>query len=236
MKIMFKSITLAILSLLMLSITNITAQEVMESDKVMSKGLHSSAAVELSDVDEREVETWWREFLRNYDVRKIKRDRKNDELFIEGATISSINGANPINLYTKIESAGKYTALTLWAEAGESYISSETNSDGFSGMQTMLEDFKFFVETEKVKEALSEEESTLKNLERDLEKLQRDNERYHKEIEKAEETIRRAEENIIKNEEEQKLAQTKIEDQMQAVEEVRVKLNDMKEDLKKNKN
>lgn len=219
-----KKINLLLLCIFTLSLS---AQEVMEAEKVMSKGLQNSVSIELSNVDNKKVDVWWRDFIRNY-TKKVKKDRKSKEWFADDATIVDINPSTPIDMYTKIESAGKYVAVTTWVDLGTGYLSSTDDPEAYAGLEKLMLAFEHHVATEKINIELADEEKNLKKLENELKKLQNQNDTYHKQIENANAKIAKAEEDIRKNLESQESMQTNIESQLKMVEEVRVKLNDMK--------
>lgn len=218
-----KKINLLLLCIFTLSLS---AQEVMEAEKVMSKGLNNSVSIELSNVDNKQVDVWWRDFIRAY-TKKVKKDRKSKEWFADDATITDINASTPIDMYTKIESAGKYIAVTTWVDLGTGYLSSTDNPDAYAGLEKIMLAFEHHVATEKVNIELASEEKNLKKLQNELKKLQNQNNTYHKQIENANAKIAKAEEDIRKNLESQESMQTTIESQIKMVEDVRIKLNEM---------
>ncbi len=201
------------------------SQEVMEAEKVMSKGLQSAVIIDLYDVTSRQVESWWRTYVRNY-TRKIKKDRKTDEWFGESVSIPDADGA--VDLYTRIESAGKYVTVATWVDRDSTFINSSDFPDTYAAAEQFMADFAHMVEVEKIELELKEDEGDLKKLESELKRLQSKNESYHRDIENAKDRIKKAEDNIEKNLIEQENMQQKIDDQMQEVEKVRLKLNDAK--------
>jgi uncharacterized coiled-coil DUF342 family protein len=81
---------------------------------------------------------------------------------------------------------------------------------------------------EQTNNELGESEKKLKGLEKDLDKLKKDNDGYHKDIADAEKKIAEAKDNIIKNEVQQKDAVEMINLQKQLVEEIKLRLGDLK--------
>ncbi|MCB0654880.1 MAG: hypothetical protein KDC57_02025 [Saprospiraceae bacterium] len=205
----------------------IHAQEVMSADKVMSKGVQVAATVDIYDVDDRQVEQWWRNFMKQY-TKSIKRDRKSKEWVADDATISAISPSTPVDLYTTIESNGKYVSVSSWVDAGVGFINPSDNPDAFQALEDLMSAFAHDAEVEKINIELKEEEDNLNRLEKDLKQLQNKNEGYYKDIEAAKERIAKAEEDIRQNVKEQESKQSEIESQRQKIDQVKRKLDDKK--------
>ena len=220
--------TKMIFSLLLLASTSfLRGQDVMSADKVMSKGVQVAASIDIYDVDERQVEQWWRNFMKQY-TKSIKKDRKSKEWFADDATISAISPSTPIDLYTTIESTGKYVTVSTWADGGTGFINPADNPESFQALESMMSSFAHEAEVEKINIELNSEEDALSKLEQDLKQLQSRNEGYYKDIEAAKARIAKAEEDIRQNVKEQESKQSEIESQRQKIESVKRKLDDTK--------
>ncbi|HPG05865.1 MAG TPA: hypothetical protein P5275_13250 [Saprospiraceae bacterium] len=220
--------TKMIFSLLLLASTSfLRGQDVMSADKVMSKGVQVAASIDIYDVDERQVEQWWRNFMKQY-TKSIKKDRKSKEWFADDATISAISPSTPIDLYTTIESTGKYVTVSTWADGGTGFINPADNPESFQALESMMSSFAHEAEVEKINIELNSEEDALSKLEKDLKQLQSRNEGYYKDIEAAKARIAKAEEDIRQNVKEQESKQSEIESQRQKIESVKRKLDDTK--------
>lgn len=209
---------------------SVSAQEVMQGDKVMSKGLLASASIDVYDVEEGQVDDWWRDFMKQY-TKKSSKDRKTKEWFSDDAQVPAIS-SSPVDVYAKVEKVGKYVTVSAWVDMAGNFINSTQNPDAFEGLKTLMQNFRHETDIQKVMLELEGEEKNLKKLEGELKKLQNQKESYEKDIERAKQKIAESEENIKKNIQEQGNAQKSIEDQAKNVDKVRQKLNDLKKNGK----
>lgn len=219
------------LGLIFINLTGwLSAQEVMQGDKVMSKGLLAAASVDVYDVEENQVDDWWRDFMKQYG-KKISKDRKTKEWFSDDAQVPSIS-SSAVDVYAKVEKVGKYVTVSAWVDVAGNFINSTQNPEAFDGLKMLMQDFRHETDVQKVMLELEGEEKNLKKLEAELKKLQNQKDGYEKEIERAKQKIVENEENIKKNIQEQGNAQKSIEDQAKMVDKVRQKLNDLKKNSK----
>jgi hypothetical protein len=201
--------------------------QVMESAKIMSKGQNTSLSIEIPDVAADFTEDVYKDFIKDWKG-KNKKDKKANEWFSDDAKIASIANGAPIDIYSKIESAGNKSVINMWVNLGTGYVSSSTYPREYEESQKLLEKFALTVRIRKAEAELALVEKDYKKLDGDLKKLKKDNEDYHKEIDRCNEKIKEAEQNIIKNEEDQKNKEIAIESQGQKVEEAKTKLNRIK--------
>lgn len=219
-----------ILGLLLILSTSLVAQEVMQGDKVMSKGLLASASIDVYDVEEGQVDDWWRDFMKQY-AKKNSKDRKTKEWLSDDAQVPAIS-SSPVDVYAKVEKVGKYVTVSTWVDMSGNFINGTQNPEAFEGLKKLMQDFRHETDVQKVMLELEGEEKSLKKLEGELKKLQNQKEGYEKDIERAKQKIAESEENIKNNIQEQSNAQRSIEDQAKNVDKVRQKLNDLKKNSK----
>ena len=218
---------LTLLSIFLFFLVSVSAQDVMEEQKVMSKGLQTSVNLEIKNVEENFVEKTWREYMKEFS-KKTKYNRKEKEWVSLNSSITSINASAPVTVFAKIDKAGKKVLVNSWFEVNGSFLNSTSHEDAFESSEDFMKNFHHLLMIRQVELEVSAEEKALGKLENALKRLQNDNAKYHKEIEKAKETIIKNEENIVKNEKEQKDAQKEINAQLSHLEDVKVKLDKTK--------
>ncbi len=201
--------------------------QVMESQKVMSKGQNNSLSIEIYDIPAEYVDDVYKDFIKEYKG-KIKKDKKGKEWMSDDAKVASIANGAPIDIYSKIESAGNKAVVNMWIDLGAGYISSGTYPREYTEAQKLLEKFAQSVRVRKAEDELAMVEKDMKKLDSDMKKLIKDNEDYHKEIERCNEKIKEAEKAIIKNEEDQKNKQSSLQQQAYKVEDAKSKVNNLK--------
>ncbi|MEP7266264.1 MAG: hypothetical protein ABI844_01465 [Saprospiraceae bacterium] len=216
--------TLIIAFFLTMQISN---AQVMESQKVMSKGQNMSLSIEIPDVSADFTDDVFKDFIKDFKG-KTKKDKKANEWFSDNAKVASIANGAPIDIYSKIESNGNKSVVNLWIDLGAGYVSSSTYPREYEEAQKLLEKFAQTVQVRKAEDELSIVEKDAKKLDGDMKKLLKDNDDYHKDIEKCNQKIKEAEQNIVKNEDDQRSKKAAIDSQSSKVEDARTKLNNVK--------
>ena len=197
--------------------------QITEREKPMTTGIHNALTLEIPDTKRKFAENLWKKYTKTFGG-KTKRNRKSKEYFSENA---SIPGISTVNIYSSLEEDGNSTALSVWIDMGDEFLSSYTHSDEYTDAEKMLMEFGLEVLREKVRMELEDEEDQMKRLAKRLKKLERANSNYHRDIKVAEEKIQKAEDNISKNEIEQAETKSSIEMQEAALEAVRKRLSDI---------
>lgn len=206
---------------LLLSINFLNAQEVSEGGRSMHKGVNNAFILDYPDADDKLVQKLWKDFIKDYNG-KAKKVKKSDDWMAEGCKIASINGSEPITVYSRTEKSGEGSEHMVWFDlGGGNYLSDSKDAS------RIMDSFGLLVKKELIKLELESEEKHLKQLETELKKLVKANEGYHKDIEKAEQAIVKAKENIEVNLQEQENSQGLIESQKEVIQEVKKRLSKM---------
>ncbi len=201
--------------------------QVLESNKVMSKGQQSSLTIEIPGVSADYTESVYKEFIKDFKG-KTKKDKKSNEWFSDDSKVASIANGAPVDIYSKIESVGNKSVVNMWIDLGTGYINSGTYPREYEEAGKLLAKFAQSVHVKQAEDELALVEKDMKKLDGEMKKLKKDNEDYHKEIEKCNEKIKEAEKNIVKNEEDQKNKQVNIGNQSDKVESAKTKVNNLK--------
>ncbi len=218
----------SVLVFMVLILAGSAKAQVMETSKVMSKGQQTSLTLTIPDVSADYADEVYKEFIKAYKG-KTKKDKKSNEWYSDDAQVASIANGAPIDIYTRIESAGNQATVNMWIDLGTAYISAGTYPREYEEAGKLLEKFGQQVKVSQAEDELAAVEKDLKKLDADMKKLKKDNEDYHKEIERANEKIKEAEKNILKNEEDQKSTQSAIEAQADKVGAAKEKVNKLKQ-------
>lgn len=195
--------------------------QVSEKTKSMSLGTQNTLIVSIPNADSDLIEDVWKDYMKEYG--KAKRNRKTKEYFSDDAKIASVGGGNTMDIYAWAEDGQLMAAFDM----GNGFLSKESHADAYEGAEVFLEEFGNEVTREMIREELKGEEKNLKKVEKKLSGLVKDNEGYHKDIERAKERIAKAEANIEQNLIDQENTQKEIEGQMEVVEKVKEKLENV---------
>ena len=203
--------------------------QVFESERsLVSKGVSNNALkVEIPGASDKIALKVWKSYIKNHGA-KAKKQKKTSEWYSEGAKIENVNGKKPVNVTAQVDENSTGATLTLWiGMSDDMYVSSAAFPNDYSGAEEFLDEYVKEVNRTLVKMELEDEEKKLKKLKNELKKLERQNKGYHQDIEDAKKKIAKAENNIETNLKEQEESKSDIEAQIEAIEAVRKKLEDI---------
>ena len=189
-------------------LTTVLAQ-VSEEEKAMSQGENNAIVVNIPTTTTKITEKVWKSFSKKFNG-KTKRNRKTEELVTTGASNANLNMEGDLTLFTQILSNNEDVELALWIKAGDDFLASDSNPEGYKEIERMLKEFALEVRIETVNEELKAEEKILFRLDKDLKKLKRDKEGYQKDIKNSEKRIEDSERGLVRNEEDQKNAKDNL--------------------------
>ena len=199
---------------------------ISETEKVMSQGTKNSLSVNLSKSNAKFAEKIWKDFIKQYKG-DYKRDKKNDEYFLDNAMIAGIGGGNTVDMYMKFNETNDNTTATLWIDLGGAYVNSKDFKDKYSEAEKMMFNYAITVSKEQTKLQLEEQQKALKKLESDQKSLEKKNAGLLADIEDYKKKIAKAEEDIKTNLKQQEETKVKMETQKKVVDEVQTKLNNL---------
>lgn len=214
---------LATLAFVLTGVFSSHAQKVYEDDVNMSLGSKNALFIEIDGADKKKSEKIWKNYVKDYG--KVERNKKAKEYYSQQVAIPMINGASPVNIYSKFEELKEMTRFYLWVDLGGEFANSVDNEKQIEGAEEFLKGYYNEVRKAVVNDELEDEEDILKNVEKDLKKLKDKNEDYHNDIEKAKKKILELEEKIEKNLKEQEEKVVEVESQKEVVSKVTEKLN-----------
>ena len=81
----------------LLPMTNLMAQNIQENERTMSQGSKPGFSMNISDLDAKETERLWIDYLKDSKA-KTKKDRKTNEVFADDASIPAIS-TNLMDIY-----------------------------------------------------------------------------------------------------------------------------------------
>lgn len=221
-----KNQLLIIFSVLFFNVFSINGQ-ITEQTKSMSEGVQNALVLNLPDTNDKFIDKLWKKYLKEFKGGKSKKNKKENQIFVDDIKIPAIAGSDPIDLYTRTSEIGDDVELTLWVDLGGAYLSSSDHPEEYLEGEKLLMRFALEVTREKIKIEIESEEDKLKDYEKTLKKLERANDNYHRDIEQAKEKIKKAEANIEENNEDQENTNKLIEDQKEMVRKVMKKLEDL---------
>ena len=209
------------LSLSLLLMTGLLAQEVTEQSVQFSLGHQNAFTMEHPGADKKTVIKNLENALKEFG--KVKRNKKAKEWNCLGCEVPGMSG--PTNVYFKIQEGKNLTTSHVCFDDGTKVISSENNPEAANRLKQDLTYVGYDITRAVISKELDNEENNLKDRNKDQKKLEKKNADLHKEIEKYQEKIAEAEKNIEKNLQEQEDMKMTIEKQGQVVEEVTNRLN-----------
>lgn len=198
------------------------SQDLTESVQSMSIGANNSLTLDLPMYDDKFVEKYWKDYLKDFKG-KAKKVKRSTELFSDDAEISYMSN-NSVDIYSQVKRAGDGSELTVWFDLGGAFLNSDDHPEAYQGALTFFDGLQNLLKVENIKLELDEEEKNLKDLERELTKLEKLNEKYHKQIEDWKSKIAENEQLIDQNILDQEGAQRAIDDQKEVIRSVEVKL------------
>jgi hypothetical protein len=197
---------------------------ISESERSMSQGTKNSLTVNLPKTNAKFAEKIWKDFAKQYKG-DYKRDKKNDEYFLDNAMIAGIGGGNTVDMYMKFSESNDNTTATLWIDLGGAYVNSKDFTDKYSEAEKLMFNYAITVSRELTKEQLEEQQKSLKKMEGDQKSLEKKHSNLLSDIEDYKKRILKAEADIQTNLKQQEETKAKIETQKKTVEEVQKKLS-----------
>jgi hypothetical protein len=201
--------------------------QISEQEKSMSQGLRNALILELPQTNDDFVDKLWKKYIKDFKGGKAKKNKKEDEVFIEEVTIPNIGGDNPVGLYTRISEIGDDVELTMWIDLGGAFLSSAQHAQDYLEAEKLLMRFGLEVTKEKIKIEIEKEEKELADYEKTLKKLERAHDNHLRDIEEAKEKIKKAEKGIEENKADQENTKKLIDEQKDIVRKVTKKLEDL---------
>lgn len=216
--------------MLLFLLTGITARAQYDYKPLsMSEGLHEAVVFTADQIDDRDVERLWRDFIKIYKG-KTKRNRRAGEYITKEASLVDLGGAEPVDIYFKAEEYGENTRVSVWFMTKGAFLMLSENPALQKSAEEFLDKFRLEIKISRVDEQLDNASDQLQDLERDLGKLDRLKNRYEKRIENAKEEIEDNKNNIEENLEEQETLKQKIVEQQAVVEKITEMLNNIKKE------
>jgi hypothetical protein len=199
---------------------------VRETERSMSFGNRSCFRVEFSNIEPNVVLDTWKEFVRKTFDAKVKKDRKGDEYIASEARADYIT-LERFTIYAQVEKNGATTALNVWFDLGNYFLSSRENPESARETADVLRQFYYDTRRNAIAEELKAAENQLKTMESQLKKLERDNEALYKSIEDYKARIKKAEEDILKNTQSQEAQIVNMGAQQRRVEEIKGRMRNV---------
>lgn len=198
--------------------TQFTTNEVRQ---FMSKGEQNGIEIVLNGTkleDAKDAVEKWGKKMKG----KVTRDKKNPEIFIDNAQLSTVS-ANALDIYAVVTPVDNGSKVTIYTDLGGAFVSSAAYGTQYAGLEAALKKFAKDQAIVVVEDQQKAEEKVLKTLNGDLKDLVKDKEGYLKDIEKAKALIQQREQQITKNDADQATKQQQISLQQQIIETVKTK-------------
>lgn len=230
MKITTHALILSFLFLLGFSSISFSQPAVDFQLKEMSKGSYPSLVITIPEATDKIAKKEWKTFMKNFDA-KVK-GSKPEKFKSLGVSLFAINGTDVVNVYADFEEKGDNLDAYIWFEAANQFVNSSSSESDIANAKAMVQNYYYNVRDRVVQEQVKDQEKKLRSAEKAQKKLEKDLTRYEKAIEKAKKAIAENEANIKQNAKDQKEALELIKNEEATLNEVKVKLNGVRNEGK----
>lgn len=207
--------------MLLLPMTSLLAQNIQENERTMSQGSKPGFSMSIDNLDAKETERLWIEYLKDSKA-KTKKDRKTNEVFADDASVQSIS-SNLMDIYATFTERGKQTEIIVWVDLGGAFLARRQHPDKIAAFEQWLSEFGRRTRVRKVEIELESEELVFKDQKKEFDKLVKEEERLKKEIADAEQRINQAKKELEVNNANQNNRRQEMERQQMKIQEIEAK-------------
>lgn len=207
--------------MLLLPMTSLLAQNIQENERTMSQGSKPGFSMSIDNLDAKETERLWIEYLKDTKA-KTKKDRKTNEVFADDASVQSIS-SNLMDIYATFTERGKQTEIIVWVDLGGAFLARRQHPDKIAAFEQWLSEFGRRTRVRKVEIELTSEELVFKDQKKEFDKLVKEEERLKKEIADAEQRINQAKKELEVNNANQNNRRQEMERQQMKIQEIESK-------------
>jgi hypothetical protein len=192
-----------------------------ENERNMSQGTKPGFMISLDQMNTKESEKLWLEYLKDTKA-KVKKDRKTNETVASGALIPTIS-ASTANLYATFVERGARTEMTLWMDLGGSFLSSRQHPEKIDAFRQWMDEFQRRSKAYLVDVEVQAEEKKFNDLKKDYDQLLKEQDKLEREIRECETRINEARKTLEINNANQNSRRSDMERQQRVIEEVKQK-------------
>ncbi len=205
----------------LLPMTNLMAQNIQENERTMSQGSKPGFAMNVSDLDAKETERLWIDYLKDSKA-KTKKDRKTNEVFADDASVPAIS-SNLMDIYATFTERNKQTEIIVWVDLGGAFLARRQHPDKIDAFEQWLNEFGRRARVRKIELEQEAEELVFKDQKKEFDKLIKEEERLKKEIAEAEQRINQAKKELEVNNANQNNRRQEMERQQMKIQEIEAK-------------
>jgi hypothetical protein len=201
----------------------LSAQNIQESPRTMSLGTKNSYYFNVDNLNAKEVEKQWNDFIKEANG-KTKKDRKTNEVFADNVSLPTIS-SNLVDVYATFTDKGNNnTEVVVWADLGGAFLSAQDHPEKVEPFRSWLNTFGRKTRVRKVEIEQETEEAKLKDLNKDYTRLQKDQDRLNKDIADYQQKLADAQKNLEINKAAQATRQQEVMNQQKVLDLVKEKL------------
>ena len=212
---------LSIWLMFLLPMTTLLAQNIQENERTMSQGSKPGFSLNVDDLDAKETERLWIDYLKDSKA-KTKKDRKTNEVFADDASIPAIS-TNLMDIYATFTERNKQTEIIVWVDLGGAFLGRRQNPDKIDAFEQWLSEFGRRTRVRKIELEQEAEELVFKDQKKEFDKLIKEEERLKKEIADAEQRINQAKKELEVNNANQNNRRQEMERQQMKIQEIEAK-------------
>ena len=218
---MKKLSNLSIWLMFLLPMTTLLAQNIQENERTMSQGSKPGFSMNVSDLDAKETERLWIDYLKDSKA-KTKKDRKTNEVFADDASVPAIS-TNLMDIYATFTERNKQTEIIVWVDLGGAFLARRQHPDKIDAFEQWLNEFGRRARVRKIELEQEAEELVFKDQKKEFDKLIKEEERLKKEIADAEQRINQAKKELEVNNANQGNRRQEMERQQMKIQEIEAK-------------
>lgn len=218
---MKKLFNFSIWLMFLLPMTTLLAQNIQENERTMSQGSKPGFSMNVDDLDAKETERLWIEYLKDSKA-KTKKDRKTNEVVADDASIPAIS-TSLIDIYATFTERNKQTEIIVWVDLGGAFLARRQNPDKIDAFEQWLSEFGRRTRVRKIEVEQEAEELVFKDQKKEFDKLIKEEERLKKEIADAEQRINQAKKELEVNNANQNNRRQEMERQQMKIQEIEAK-------------
>lgn len=201
------------------------AQNLTETQRVMSQGTHTAFVYSVEGIDAKEMEDVLTDYLKEFKSRRNpKYDRRTKEFFLDDGEISELS-RNTIDVYASIESKDKQQHdIVVWFDMGGSFLNGKDHAAAVVELQERwFPELGNWIYNRQVELELELEEDKLKEMNKAFDRLQRDQKKLEDDIAEYQQKIKEAEQDLKDNIAAQQEMEKVIKEQQEVVKSVEKK-------------
>lgn len=190
------------------------AEEMTDRAADSPEGMEKSYTINLDNTSEDVANEVWDNLMKEHKSR-VMRIKGSKVRLAKNVAISGL--PSDLTVKSLFEQSGNHTEMRLWFVDGTKYMTPQSDPRAYDIIDRFIDKYFASLETKQIQIEVEKEENKLADLEKELKKLRKDNESLHNDITKAEQTIKETRIKIEENLQAQDQMADKIQEQRNVI-------------------